>query len=79
MPSKSYEVVRAWRYVDPRTGEPTDYQPGDPWTGPVDENPFLLDPAGPDGCGPLIAEKTPGKSASDKSAPEKSVSDSKEN
>jgi hypothetical protein len=56
--SKSYEVVRAWRYVDPRTGEPTDYTPGDPYTGAVDANPYLLDPAGPDGCGPLIAEKT---------------------
>lgn len=76
MPSKSYKVVRAWRYVDPRTGDPTDYQPGDPYTGPVDANPFLLDPAGPDGCGPLIADTAPPKPApvtsADKSASKES-------
>jgi hypothetical protein len=74
VPSKSYEVVRAWRYVDPRTGDPTDYTPGDPYTGAVDANPFLLDPQGPDGCGPLIAEKTADKAVVAKPAP-----DSKEN
>lgn len=78
MPSK-FTAVRAFRLVDPRTGEPTDYAPGDVFDGPTDKNPYLLDPAGPDGCGPLITDKPPVKSASDKSAPEKSVSDSKEN
>lgn len=83
MPSKSYEVVRAWRYVDPRTGDPTDYKPGDPWTGPVDENPYLLDPQGPDGCGPLIADKAAAEKAaekaSDKAVVAKPAPDSKEN
>ena len=82
MPSQSYEVVRAWRYVDPRTGDSTDYQPGDPYTGAVDENPFLLDPQGPDGCGPLIADKAAAKAAekaSDKAVVAKPAPDSKEN
>jgi len=82
VPSKSYEVVRAWRYVDPRTGDPTHYQPGDPYTGPVDANPHLLDPQGPDGCGPLIADKAAEKTAekaSDKAVVAKPAPDSKEN
>jgi hypothetical protein len=69
VPSKSYECIRAWRYVDPRTGADTHYAPGDPFEGPVDENPHLLDPAGPDGCGPLIAEKTSDKAVVAKPAP----------
>jgi hypothetical protein len=79
VPSKSYTVVRAWRYVDPRTGAATDYEPGDPYTGATDTNPFLLDPAGPDGRGPLIAEKTTPDKAAPKPVAGKSESDTKEN
>jgi hypothetical protein len=52
-----YEVVRAWRYVNPQDGTATEYAVGDPYDGPTDKNPHLLDPGGPDGVGPLIAEK----------------------
>lgn len=65
--ASKYEVVRPWRYVDPRDGAVTEYAVGDPWDGPTDKNPYLLDPGGPDGAGPLIAEKaTPDKGAADK-------------
>lgn len=78
MPSKQFIAVRAFRLVDPHTGDPTDYAPGDPYDGPTDKNPYLLDPQGPDGCGPLIAANTPAKPAP-KSAAETSESDYKEN
>lgn len=78
MTAKQYEVVRAWRWTDPQTGKDTHYAVGDPYAGSMD-NPHLLDPAGPDGNGPLIAEKSaPDKSAAEKSPPEKSASDPKE-
>lgn len=70
MPSKQYTTVRAWRFSDPRTGADTNYAPGDPYEGPVDANPYLLDPQGPDGCGPLIAEKNADKAVVAKPAPD---------
>ena len=57
MAAKQFENIRDWRWSD-LTGRSADihYSIGDPYAGPMD-NPFLLDPAGPDGRGPLIAEK----------------------
>lgn len=55
-PAKQYVAVREWRRVDPRLGTPTDYQIGDPYTGPVDA--CQVSPEGPDGRGPVIAEKS---------------------
>lgn len=52
---KKYVVVRYFRRSDPRTGADTEYTPETPYTGAVDK-PYLLDPRGPDGLGPLIAE-----------------------
>lgn len=57
MASKQYEAVREFSQTDPRTGVDTDYKIGDPYTGPLDK-PYLMDSRGPDGKGPLIAEKT---------------------
>jgi hypothetical protein len=65
---KQYIVVRGFRYVDPRTGDGTTFEPGDPYTGPASKVAEYLDPMGPDLCGPLIAEKTPDKPAPVKSA-----------
>jgi hypothetical protein len=55
--AKQYDVLRYFRRVDPRTGESQEFQPGDTYSGAVDEEYFLA-PAGPDGQGPLLAEKS---------------------
>jgi hypothetical protein len=57
VPAKQYEAIREFRLVDPHTGKGTRYVPGDTFDGPVDANPYLLGDDGPDGGGPLIAEK----------------------
>lgn len=54
---KRYEVIRPFRWADPKTGADTHYKVGDVYPGPVNK-PYLLDPAGPDGKGPLLLEKT---------------------
>lgn len=56
MASKQYEVVRPFRRTDPRTGAESRFEVGDVYPGPVDQ-PYYTDPRGPDGKGPLIAEK----------------------
>jgi hypothetical protein len=75
VPGKQYEVLRPFTRTDRRTGFDTDYAVRDVYTGPVDK-PYLTSPEGPDGKGPLIAEKsvpdpTPATSASDSSNKEK--------
>lgn len=45
-------VRRQWHFRDPQTGV-THWGPGDIYTGPLD-NPYLDDPSGPDGRGPLL-------------------------
>lgn len=71
MAGKTYEVTRDFRRVDQRTGDSVFYKAGDPYSGPSDQS--LLDPAGPDGKGPLIAEKSsPAPATSDSSSKEKS-------
>jgi len=67
---KQYEVVRAWRRTDPKTGDDTNYAPGDVYDGPVDK-PYLLDSQGPDGQGPLIAEKSTPPVAASSGTPSK--------
>lgn len=62
--TEQYECTRVWRHVDPHTGAVTDYEVGDPYEGPLDY-PYLLDPQGPDGKGPLIKKKA----AADKPGP----------
>lgn len=60
MPPKAtleYVAVRHFRQSDPRTGKVTVFEPGDLYAGSL-EFPYLLDPSGPDGQGPLIAEKS---------------------
>lgn len=57
MAGKQYEVIRAFRRTDPRTGADTAYKVGDAYPGPLDKE-YLTDEAGPDGLGPLIAEKS---------------------
>lgn len=64
MASKQYEVVRPFSRTDPRTGVDTHFDVGDVFPGPVDK-PYFMDVRGPDGKGPLIAEKpAPADSAS---------------
>jgi hypothetical protein len=53
--AKQYVVLRSFRRTDRRTGAETRYVAEKPYTGAVDK-PYLLDPSGPDGNGPLIAE-----------------------
>jgi hypothetical protein len=70
---KQYVAIRHFRQADPRTGAVTIYEGTgtEPYTGPLDLA-YLLDPSGPDGQGPLIAEKsTPIPAASGDSAKEK--------
>jgi hypothetical protein len=74
---KQYEVVREFQQTDPKTGVVTNYKVGDAYTGPTDL-PYLLDPSGPDGNGPLIAEKSSSSSASDSSGKASSDSSGKE-
>lgn len=69
MAGKQYEVVRDFRRVDPKTGDSTAYKAGDVYSGSVDQS--LLDSAGPDGKGPLLAEKN-APAPSDSSSKEKS-------
>lgn len=69
MPAKQYEVVRPFRRTDRRTGADSHFEVGQVYSGPVDES--YLNPAGPDGRGPLIAEKSAPVAPS-------SVSDTKE-
>lgn len=54
-----YVAIREFRQYDQQTGKPKLYMGnGDElYMGPLDL-PYLLDPAGPDGRGPLIAEKS---------------------
>jgi hypothetical protein len=54
-----YVAIRWFRQCDPQTGKPKIYEgTGDElYTGPLNL-PYLLDPSGPDGKGPLIAEKS---------------------
>lgn len=56
MPAKQYEVVRYFRITDRRTGQDSHYHVGDVYSGPLN-NPYVLDPNGPDGRGALIVEK----------------------
>jgi hypothetical protein len=63
---KQYESIRVWRRVDPKTGEVTDFEVGDPYSGPIDSV-YMLSPEGPDGRGPVIAEKS--ASSVEKSTP----------
>jgi hypothetical protein len=68
---KQYEVIRPFRRTDPRTGVDTMFEVGDVYPGAVDAEPYLLDPGGPDGKGPLIAETATPVTASDSSRKEK--------
>lgn len=75
MPAKQsqYVVLRYFRRTDKRTGADTIFEPNTPYTGAVDK-PYLLDPQGPDGQGPLIAEVV--ADSSSPSSPSPSVGDS---
>jgi hypothetical protein len=58
-PAVEHVAIRKFHQMDPRTGRTTFYLgSGDElYTGSL-EYPYLLDPSGPDGQGPLIAEKS---------------------
>ena len=73
MAGKQYEVVRAFRQTDPKTGKDTHYEPGDPYSGSVDKPyEYLLDEQGPDGKGPLISEKSSSTDSSSKASSDSS-------
>jgi len=72
-PGKQYVVLRDFSRTDQKTGDDVTYTAGSPYSGPFDAS--YLDPAGPDGKGPLIAEKStssPTPADSDSSSKEKS-------
>lgn len=70
MAGKQYEVVRFHRRTDPKTLDDTIYEVGAHYSGPLDW--YHLDPKGPDGQGPLIAEKsTPLPSSADSGVKDK--------
>lgn len=77
MAGKQYEVVRQFQQTDPKSGVVTNYEVGDSYTGPLDL-PYLLDPFGPDGQGPLIAEKSSSSVTTDSSGKASSDSSGKE-
>lgn len=64
MPGKQYVVLREFSRVD-KNGESTSYSKDDVYSGPVDAS--YLGSNGPDGHGPLVAEKaaTPTPASSD--------------
>lgn len=55
MPGKQYVVLRDFSRTDQKTGDTASYKVGDAYSGVVDSS--YLDPQGPDGKGPLLAEK----------------------
>ena len=57
--AKEHVAIRKFHQYDQQTGKPKNYEGTgeETYTGPLDL-PYLLDPAGPDGGGPLIAEKS---------------------
>jgi hypothetical protein len=57
--AKEHVAIRKFHQYDQLTGKPKNYEgTGEElYTGSL-EYPYLLDPAGPDGRGPLIAEKS---------------------
>jgi hypothetical protein len=73
VPGKQYVVLREFSRTDPKTAASASYKAGDPYSGSVDDT--YLDSKGPDGKGPLLAEKsspTPAPSSNDSSSKEKS-------
>ena len=58
MTAKQYEVIRPFRETNPRSGLDTFYEVGDDHAAPTDKQPHLLAADGPDGRGPLLAEKS---------------------
>lgn len=70
MAGKQYEIARFHRRTDPKTGDDTLYEVGEPYSGPLDK-PYLLAPGGPDGKGPLIVEKPTTPTSSDSGVKEK--------
>ena len=67
-----YVAIRKFHQMDQRTGKVKVYEgTGDElYTGPLEYS-YLLDPKGPDGQGPLIAEKSAPAAASGDSNEEK--------
>lgn len=67
MAGKQYAVIRDFSRVD-KFGQSTSYKANDPYSGSLEK--WDLDPAGPDGKGPLLAEKpstTPDSTSKEKS------------
>lgn len=58
MAGKQYEVVRHFRRVDPESGEVSWHEPGDSYSGPIEDEDHYLGAQGPDGKGPLVKSKS---------------------
>jgi hypothetical protein len=58
MAGKQYEVVRHFRRVDPESGDVTWHEPGEAYSGPMENEDHYLGDKGPDGKGPLIKSKS---------------------
>lgn len=57
MAGKQYEVVRPFRRVDPESGDVTHHEPGDSYSGPMEDEEHYIGNDGPDGRGPLVRTK----------------------
>jgi hypothetical protein len=58
MAGKQYEVVRPFRRVDPESGDVTHHEPGDTYSGPMEDEEHYTGKDGPDGKGPLVMAKS---------------------
>lgn len=55
---EAYEVVRPFRRVDPESDDVTYYEPGEPYTGPMEIADHYISREGPDGQGPLVMARS---------------------
>lgn len=58
MAGKQYEVVRHFRRVDPESGQVSWHEPGETYSGPMEDEDHYLGDKGPDGKGPLVKSKS---------------------
>lgn len=56
MAGKQYEVARQFRRVDPESGDVAWHEPGESYSGPIEE--YHLSNEGPDGKGALLKDKS---------------------
>lgn len=58
MAGKQYEVVRQFRRVDPESGDVSWHEPGEVYSGPMENEEHYLNNEGPDGRGALLKDRS---------------------